>query len=155
MIVFFGIALALVIIVLVVWMLLTRRLREKYAALWLLIGFAVLLLGIFPQLLLGLTRALGVELPANLLFAIAIVLLLGVALHLSWELSQAEEEIRRTAEEVTILRTQLEQLALRVDDMDPAPQATIRGAHDPLSGDAPWPPSLDEAVESADEQPRD
>ena len=97
MIVFFGIALALVLIVVVIAMLLTRRLREKYAALWLVIGVGVLILGIFPQLLLGLTRVFGVELPANLLFAIAIVLLLGVALHLSWELSQAEEEIRRTA----------------------------------------------------------
>ena len=35
------------------------------------------------------------QVPANLLFSLAIVLLLGVALHLSWELSQAEDEIRR------------------------------------------------------------
>lgn len=117
MIVFFGIALALVIIVLVMWMLLTRRLREKYAALWLVIGVAVLVLGVFPQLLLGLTDLLNVQVPANLLFALAIVLLLGVALHLSWELSQAEEEIRRTAEEIAILRTQLDDLASRVDGM--------------------------------------
>lgn len=117
MIVFFGIALALVLIIAVVAMLLTRRLREKYAALWLVIGLGVLILGVFPQLLLSLTQAFGVELPANLLFAIAIVLLLGVALHLSWELSQAEEEIRRTAEEVTILRAQLEALAARVDEL--------------------------------------
>ncbi|MGL4257784.1 MAG: DUF2304 domain-containing protein [Microbacterium sp.] len=110
MIVFAGIALAAVIIALVLWMLVTRRLREKYAALWLIIGLGVLVLGAFPQLLLGLTSALGVEVPANLLFSIAIVLLLGVALHLSWELSQAEDEIRRVAEEVAILRAQVERL---------------------------------------------
>lgn len=128
MIVIFGIALALVLIVVVLALLLTRRLREKYAALWLVIGFCVLVLGIFPQLLLGLTRILGVELPANLLFAIAIVLLLGVALHLSWELSQAEDEIRRTAEEVTILRTQLEHLTARVDEIDAArPTRPVEG----------------------------
>lgn len=124
MIVFFGIALALVLIIAVVAMLLTRRLREKYAALWLVIGLGVLILGVFPQLLLSLTQAFGVELPANLLFAIAIVLLLGVALHLSWELSQAEEEIRRTAEEVTILRAQLEALAARVDELGSRSPAT-------------------------------
>ncbi len=115
MIVFAGIALAAVIILIVLWLLLTRRLREKYAVLWLVIGFVVLVLGLFPQLLLALTSALGVQLPANLLFATAIVLLLGVALHLSWELSQAEEEIRRTAEEVAILRAQLERLETRID----------------------------------------
>lgn len=125
MIVFFGIALAVVIIVVVIAMLLTRRLREKYAVLWLVIGLGVLLLGIFPQLLLGLTSALGVELPANLLFAVAIVLLLGVALHLSWELSQAEEEIRRNAEEVAILRAQVDGLTEAVSDLRSA--SSLRG----------------------------
>ena len=35
-----------------IWMLLARKLREKYAVMWLVIGLAVLVLGIFPQLLL-------------------------------------------------------------------------------------------------------
>ncbi|KAA9111228.1 DUF2304 domain-containing protein [Microbacterium rhizomatis] len=117
MIVFVGIALALVILVIVVWMLLARRLREKYAVMWLLIGFAVLILGVFPQLLLWLTSALGVQVPANLLFALAIVLLLGVSLHLSWELSQAEDEIRRVAEEAAISRAEIERLDARIDEI--------------------------------------
>ncbi|MDY0908991.1 DUF2304 domain-containing protein [Microbacterium sp. CFBP9034] len=115
MIVFFGIALAVLILVLVVWMLVTRRLREKYAVLWLVIGLAVLILGVFPQLLLWLTEALGVVVPANLLFSLAIVLLLGVTLHLSWELSQAEGEIRRVAEEAAISRAEIERLDARID----------------------------------------
>lgn len=114
MIVFFGIALALVILVIVVWMLLTRTLREKYAVMWLVIGLAVFVLGLFPQLLLWLTDWLGVEVPANLLFSLAIVLLLGVALHLSWELSQAETEIRRLAEEAALSRAEDTRLAARV-----------------------------------------
>lgn len=115
MIVLLGITLALVILVVVTWMLLTRRLREKYAALWLVIALAVLVLGIFPQLLEALTGLVGVQVPANLLFAMAIVLLLGVALHLSWELSQAEDEIRRSAEEVAILRAQVERIESKID----------------------------------------
>lgn len=114
MIIFAGIVLAIAILVLVMWMLLTRRLREKYAVLWLVIGLAVLILGLFPQLLLGLTAVLGVELPANLLFSLAIILLLAVSLHLSWELSQAEDEVRRTAEEIAILHADLELLKARV-----------------------------------------
>lgn len=114
MIVFFGIALALLILVIVIWMLLARKLREKYAVMWLIIGLAVLLLGIFPQLLLWLTDTLGVQVPANLLFSLAIVLLLGVALHLSWELSQAEDEIRRCGEEAAIARAEITALADRI-----------------------------------------
>ncbi|GAA3205533.1 DUF2304 domain-containing protein [Microbacterium terregens] len=118
MIVFFSIALAVLILVGVIWMLLARRLREKYAVLWLIIGLAVLILGIFPQLLLWLTETLGVQVPANLLFSLAIILLLGVTLHLSWELSQAEDEIRRCAEEAAIARAEIAALSDRLSELD-------------------------------------
>ncbi|GAA0499628.1 DUF2304 domain-containing protein [Microbacterium aurantiacum] len=118
MIVLLGVGLALVILIIVVWMLLTRTLREKYAVMWLVIALAVLVLGLFPQLLSSMTNALGVQLPSNLLFAIAIVLLLGVALHLSWELSQAENEIRRLAEESAIARTEIDRLSDRVRSIE-------------------------------------
>ena len=118
MIVVLSISLALVVLVLVLWMLLTRRLREKYAVLWLIIALAVLIVGLFPGLLDAFTRALGVQLPSNLLFGTAILLLLGVALHLSWELSQVEEETRRLAEEVAILRSQLVSLDERIADLE-------------------------------------
>lgn len=110
MIVAVGIGLAVVILIIVLRLLLLRSLREKYAVMWIIIALVVLILGMFPQLLLGLTDALGVQVPANLLFALAIVLLLGVTLHLSWELSQAEDEIRRVAEETAILRADVEAL---------------------------------------------
>lgn len=114
MIVAVGIALSLFILALVFWMLLTRRLREKYAVMWIVIALSVLLLGIFPQLLLWATALLGVQVPANLLFALAITLLLGVSLHLSWELSQAEEEIRRVAEEAALSRAEIDRLDSRI-----------------------------------------
>lgn len=129
MIIFVGIALALAILALVLWMLVARRIREKYAVMWIVIALCVLILGLFPQLLLWATEALGVQVPANLLFSLAIVLLLGVALHLSWELSQAEDEIRRIAEEAALSRTQLEVLTARVELLEQR-----RG---PLSDEAP------------------
>jgi hypothetical protein len=113
-----GVVLALVMLVIVTVLLLTRRLREKYAALWIIIGLGILILGLFPGLLLGLTSAFGVVLPANLIFAMAILLLLGVSLHLSWELSQAEDEIRRAAEELAILRADHDVLARRIESLE-------------------------------------
>jgi hypothetical protein len=110
MIVIAGIGLALLVLALIISLLLRRQLREKYATLWLLIGIVILVLALFPGLLLGLSDALGVAVPSNLIFALALVLLIGVALHLSWELSQAEDEVRRVAEDVAILRTEMEEL---------------------------------------------
>lgn len=116
-----GIILAVVMLAVVLALLLTRRLREKYAALWLVIALAILALGLFPDLLLGLTALLGIVLPANLLFAMAILLLLGVSLHLSWEQSQAEDEIRRAAEELAILRAEHDALLHRVSAIEARP----------------------------------
>lgn len=125
-----GIVISIVIILAVLWMLLTRRLREKYAALWLVIAFIVLVVGIFPGMWEGLTRLLGVQLPSNLLFAAAILLLLGVTFHLSWELSGTEEEIRRLAEESAILRARIEELGAQferseVEDQDGPNQSAV------------------------------
>lgn len=110
MIVAVGIIFALVVMALIVSLLLRRQLREKYAVLWLLVGVAILVLSLFPALLVGLASFLGVAIPSNLIFALAIFLLVGVTLHVSWELSQAEDEVRRVAEEVAILRADVEEL---------------------------------------------
>lgn len=112
-----GIVFALCVLGVILWLLLTRRLREKYAVLWFVIGLAILVLTVFPGLLDGLARLLGVELPANLLFILALALLIGVSLHQSWELSTAEDEIRRVAEEVAILRAEIDRLSADSDDV--------------------------------------
>lgn len=122
MIVALGAVFAGVLLVLVLWMLLTRRLREKYAFLYLVLGLVLLVLGVFPGLLDRATVLLGVQLPVNLLFAAAIVVLLGIALHQSLELSLSEDEARRLAEEVAILGARLDALEARNCDDAKGPE---------------------------------
>lgn len=102
--------LALAIVGVVFEMLRRKKLREKYAALWLFVGIGTLVLAAFPRLLTIVTEFSGVQLPSNLLFIISILLLLGVCLHLSWEISVVEDETRTLAEEVAILRALIEAL---------------------------------------------
>lgn len=118
--------LALVIVALVIEMLRRKKLREKYAVLWLVVGVATLVLAAFPRLLNIVAEYVGVQVPSNLLFAMSILMLLGVCLHLSWEISVVEDETRTLAEEVAILRTQVEALehrasvsALSADGQEP------------------------------------
>ncbi len=110
MIAVLGVVFAVGVLAVIVSMLLRRQLREKYAVLWLIIGIAMLVLTLFPDLLVELAAILGVEVPANLLFVLALALLIGVTLHQSWELSTAEDETRRVAEEVAILRAEVASL---------------------------------------------
>lgn len=87
-----------------------RQLREKYAVLWLGVGLAVAVLAIVPGLLKWAADLLGVVTPINLLFFLSTVVLLLVSIHLSWEASRLEEETRTLAEEVALLRLDLEGL---------------------------------------------
>ncbi len=43
----------------------------------------------------------------------ALTLLLGVSVHLSWELSRLEDETRSLAEDLALLRSSVERLELR------------------------------------------
>lgn len=111
----FFLTIAAVLLVMVVLLLRSRKLREKYAALWIVVTVLVVVLAAFPSLLESLARAVGVAVPSNLLFALALVLLLSVALHLSLEVSRLDDETRTLSEEVAILRLQIHDVNVRID----------------------------------------
>ena len=103
-----AIVLGILLMLLVLELLRRGRLREKYAALWLLVGGAVLLLAIVPQILFWLSSTLGFGVPSNLVFFAGGVVLLFVALQLSLEVGRLEDESQRLAEEVALLRAAVE-----------------------------------------------
>ncbi|MCU1522875.1 MAG: hypothetical protein JWM01_1603 [Arthrobacter sp.] len=101
-------------------MLRRQKLREKYAVLWIIIGIGTLLLSAFPAVLERLSGLLGIQVPANLLFIMTLVLLVGVCLHLSREQSQAEDEVRILGEEVALLKTDVSALRSQLTAPPPA-----------------------------------
>lgn len=113
---------AIVSLGVIVELLRRRQLREKYAVLWLVVGTGIGVLTLFPGLLNLVADMVGVKVPANLLFFGSLVLLLCVTVHLSWELSRLEDETRTLAEEVAILRLEVEQG--RKGSRPPRPGAT-------------------------------
>lgn len=85
-----------------------RQLREKYAVLWLIVSLFVALFAVFPSALSALSELAGVKTPVNLLFFVAALVLLVVCVQLSYEISRLEDETRAIAEELAILRLELE-----------------------------------------------
>jgi hypothetical protein len=81
-----------------------RKLREKYAALWMVTGILIIVLAAVPALLDRLAGVLGIASGVSLVLFLGIVFLLMVCMHLSLEVSQLEEETRTLAEEIALLR---------------------------------------------------
>ena len=103
-----GLAQALTILIavgavaLVVALVRARRLKERYALIWLLVAFGMLLLALARPLLDSLSRALGIQSGTTTLFLIATLVLLGILLQLSLSLSALEEKVRDIAEAVAL-----------------------------------------------------
>ena len=74
-----------------------RRLREKYAVFWVVVALVTLVIAVFPATLTSAASLVGVQVPANLLFFGASMLLLGVSIHQSYELGRLEERTRTLA----------------------------------------------------------
>jgi hypothetical protein len=120
-----AIIVCLALVVSLLHLLRTRRIREKYAAVWILLTLAVVVIGVFPGLAFWLSDLVGVQTPANLVFALASLVLLAVCIQLSTEVSALEEETRTLAEEVALLRLDVRQHLVRSQeqhraDSDPA-----------------------------------
>jgi hypothetical protein len=92
-----------------------RRLREKYAVFWVVVALLTLVVAIFPSTLAAVADLVGVSVPSNLLFFVASMVLLGVSIHHSYELGRLEERTRTLAEEIGLLRLELD-VRRRADD---------------------------------------
>lgn len=84
-------------------------LKEKYAVLWLFVAGTGLIFALVPGLLDWLGSSLGIGAPVNLLFFVMGIVLVLVSVQLSYELSRHEARIRRLAEEVALLRQQIDE----------------------------------------------
>jgi hypothetical protein len=125
---------AVLAFVLVFELLRRRRLRQKYAFLWVLVAGATVLLSIFPGALARASALLGIAVPSNLLFLVSLVILFGVSLQLSIEVGVLEEQSRRLAEEVGALRLRLEEIECRIPlgpGVEDGPRASEEAPGDP------------------------
>ena len=111
---------ATAVVAFVVELLRRRQLRGKYALLYLVLATAVAVFALFPSLLGALARLAGVEVPANLLFFSALIVLLMVSMQLAYESGRLEEETRVLAEEIGLLRHAVEALERRLPQDPPS-----------------------------------
>lgn len=105
-----------------------HRLREKYALIWAVVALAVITVAVFPGLLVLASEAVGLEVPVNLLFFSAAIVILVLTLQHSSELSRLEERTRTLAEEIALLHLDLDNLREREQPpLNPSEQGTPPG----------------------------
>lgn len=96
-----------------------RQLREKYALLWLAVGFGGIALGLGRTVVDRVAHSLGVDYGPSAVFLFAILFLLLVCVHLSWEVSRLEERTGVLAEELALMRSREDSEAKPVPSAQP------------------------------------
>lgn len=87
-----------------------RRLELKYALVWFLVAFLLLIFDVFPWLLNGLTSLMGIALPINMLFFLGFGFILMIVFSQTIVISNLTRKSKRLTQEVAMLNK-------RVDDL--------------------------------------
>lgn len=83
-----------------------RKLKEEYSFLWLLTGFALFILTVRYDLLVKLTRAIGILTPVNTLFFFGLLFVVILCLHYSLKISQLTIQVKILAQKLALLESE-------------------------------------------------
>ena len=87
-----------------------RHLSEEYSLLWLGTAIAMLVVGIWRDLLHSLAALVNIYHPPNLLFLLAVLFLLFMQLYFSTVITRLTRESKEAAQQIALLRYELSQL---------------------------------------------
>lgn len=85
----------------------TRRLRERYAILWLVTGGLMLVFSVWRGGLLTVSHWVGISYPPSTLFVLASLFVFALLLHFSTVISRLSDETTALAQRVALLEREL------------------------------------------------
>lgn len=105
----FALIAAIALCIFIVEMVRRKKLREEYSWLWLITSLGIIILVIWYDLLVFITRMIGAVLPTTTLFVFALLFLLLIALHYSVKISSLTDQVRKLAQKIAILEAEKEE----------------------------------------------
>jgi hypothetical protein len=106
----FTVALSIAALFFVLELVRRRKLREEYSLLWLFTAFVMIVISVWRDLLHGLSDFFGIAYPPNLLFLVAALLTFLILLYYSVVITRLTHENKIIAQEVALLRYEIESL---------------------------------------------
>ena len=105
----FGLGASILAFAFIIELVRQRRLKEEYSLLWLATAAVLLILSVSRPLLDVLANVVGIFYPPSALFLVAMVFVMFILLHFSTVLTRLSQENKETAQQLALLRWQLEQ----------------------------------------------
>jgi hypothetical protein len=106
--------LGLCILIFVINVVRTRKLKEQYALLWLLAAGVLVVFPFGIDLFNSLAHAVGVDYPPALLFSLALMVLLLIFFQFSFSISRFSDQIKALTQDLAIANQRIHDLEERV-----------------------------------------
>lgn len=84
-----------------------QKYSVKFSMPWFFAFFTVVILVIFPKLIDSIAKLLGIKEPTNAIFFIAICILVGNIINLSFSMSEAKKQSIRMVQEIALLKNEI------------------------------------------------
>jgi hypothetical protein len=84
-----------------------KKLKEKYALLWLFSGGIILIIATFNNILQRITNLLGIILPINTVFFLGILFIILINIHFSLVISNLSEQNKKIAQKLSLLESEI------------------------------------------------
>jgi hypothetical protein len=85
-----------------------RKLREEYSFIWLMMGFIFVLIAVESDILNYLSEIVGITLPVNMLFFLALIFVMLLCLYFSLRISALTTQVKNLAQQLALLQAKNE-----------------------------------------------
>ena len=114
----FFILLGLSVLIFVVNLVRTKRLKEEYALLWLLMAGTLVAAPLFIDLIDRVSYAIGIDYPPAFLIVIALICFALIFFQFSVTISRFSEQIKALSQDLALTRKRLQDLEERLRDRE-------------------------------------
>lgn len=105
-----GIAASIAVFIFTIEIMRRGLIRERFAFIWTATSGVMLVFAVFTNALERISTALSFKTPSNLLFFCSSILLISVAIQYAYELGRLEDENRKMAIEIALIKNEINKL---------------------------------------------
>ena len=104
----FAVLVAVALFLFIIELVRKKKVRIEYSYIWMLTGTGILILAVWYDLLIWITNLIGAVLPTTTLFLFALIFIIIICIHFSVRISSLSDQTMALAQEIALLKNQLE-----------------------------------------------
>ncbi|MCX5867838.1 MAG: DUF2304 domain-containing protein [Proteobacteria bacterium] len=101
----FAMIVAIALFIYIIDLVRRKKLRIEYSYLWMITGIVIMIVAVWHDFLLWISRLIGAVWPTSTLFLLALIFLTAICIHFSVRLSLLSDQVQILSQEIALLKT--------------------------------------------------